>query len=514
MADGRVARAEAHLPLGTPRLLLGVILAGAALLRIGALTKPLYIDEIVTITVAMQPLGTMAGVMRQIDGSPVLYPLLLHVWMAISHSDAWLRLLSAIFGWLAVAVWGDVASRGFGWRAGLWTAAALAIAPIHIEYAQYVRSYSLFTLLVGIHVRLFMDWLDPELGYSRSRFVAFAITTAALFYTHYLSALLIVAEGVVALASWRRAWSRLFWWGASIALGFILFLPGVPLLRQTMAIDRVRNLERAEPPPMTQLIPHVVSELSVGQLSLGFTDARVRQITLGAAAIVFPGLWLLGTLGARGARAPAWWLLSAVAWIPLLIYVGSGRRLVAVRFFLPFAMAYLAVVGLGLAQLKRTVAIVAFALLGVICAVPLVHFYRDYSWSYDHRRVAEAIGQRLQPGDRMLFVHPFEAFYYRWYLGDRVPMEGLVFTALVDQPGYVMKPAAIQLVDAQPRIEAAARQATRLWVVGQSLRSFASDANEESRVLAWMDQTYRRVDDLGALTGDDPHIRVYAVGGR
>ena len=339
-----------------------------------------------------------------------------------------------------------------------------------------MRNYSLFTLLVGIHVRLFMDWLDPEVDYSRARFVALAIATAALFYTHYLSALLIVAEGVFALAYWRRTRSRVLGWGAAIVLGFVLFLPGVPLLRHTMAVDRSRNLDRAAPPPMAQLIPHVVSELSVGQQSLGFTDVRVRQITLGAAAIVFPGLWLLGTLGARGARAPAWWLLSAVAWIPLLIYVGSGRRLVAVRFFLPFAMAYLAVVGLGLARLRRTVAIAAFALLGVICAVPLVHFYRHYSWSYDHRRVAEAIGQRLQPGDRMLFVHPYEAFYYRWYLGDRVPMQGLVFTALVDQPGYVIKPAAIRLSEAQPRIEAAARQATRLWIVGQSMRSFASDA--------------------------------------
>jgi uncharacterized membrane protein len=514
MADGWVARSEARLPPGTPRLLLGLILAVAALLRLGALTKPFYIDEIVTITVAMQPLGTMPGVMRQIDGSPALYPLLLHVWMAISHSDAWLRLLSAIFGWLAVAVWGDVASRSFGWRAGLWTTAVLAIAPIHIEYAQYVRNYSLFTLLVGVHVRLLTDWLDPEVEYSRVRLVALAATTAALFYTHYLSALLIVAEGVVLLAYWRRARSRVFSWGAAIALGFVLFLPGVPLLQQTMAVDRSRNLDRPEPPPWTQLVPHVVSELSVGQQSLGFTDLRVRQITLGAAAIVFPGLWLLGTLGARGGRAPAWWLLSVVAWLPLLIYVGSGRRLVAVRFFLPFAMAYLAVVGLGLTRLRPRVAIAAFAVLAMICAVPLAHFYRDYSWSYDHRRVAEAIGQRLQPGDLMLFVHPYEAFYYRWYLGDRVPMQGLVFTALVDQPGYVMKPAAIRLSDAQPRIEAAARQATRLWVVGQSMRSFASDVNEESRVLAWMDQTYRRVDDLGGLTGDDPHILVYAVGGR
>src|ERR1017187_4458332 len=96
------ARSSAKLPAGAPRVFFAFTIALAAVLRVGALGKPLYIDEIVTLTVATQPLASMAGVMRQIDASPALFPLLLHFWLTISHADVWARLLPAIFGLLAV----------------------------------------------------------------------------------------------------------------------------------------------------------------------------------------------------------------------------------------------------------------------------------------------------------------------------------------------------------------------------------------------------------------------------
>jgi hypothetical protein len=48
-----------------------------------------------------------------------------------------------------------------------------------------------------------------------------------------------------------------------------------------------------------------------------------------------------------------------------------------------------------------------------------------------------------------------------------------------------------------------------VWIVGQSKKSFASDADAERHLLTWMDATYTRGADLSALTGGDPVVRQY-----
>lgn len=503
---------RAWVPPGAPRVWLAAIMIVATALRLAALDKPLYIDEIVTITMASQPLAAMAGAMRQIDASPVFFPLLLHAWMGVSQADAWVRLLPAIFGILAVPAVGLIACRAFGWRAGLAAAAVMAIAPAHVHYAQYVRSYSLFTLFVALHVLAVMEWTNPRVRLTLRRVAVLVLLTTALLYTHYLSLLLLPAEGLFVLGHVRKGPERVVAWTAAVVCALLLFLPGVPLLLHNMTFDRVRNASRPERAPLVRLVPDLVGELSVGQRIIGFDDPRIRRATLSAAAVLFPTLFAAGLVAGFRGRRDRTLLLLAVSLVPLAIYIGSGRRLVAVRFFLPFMAGYVAILGCGLASLRAPLArAAAGAALVLVCAVPLWHFFTDFEWSYDHRGVAQAIAAASQPGDIILVVHPYEALYYRWYLGDRMPAIGMVFTALEDQKEYVIKPPSVEFSRARARIAAAASTHPRMWVIGQSPRSFASDAKEQARVLAWMDATYERAADLGNLTGNDPIVRLYTV---
>jgi 4-amino-4-deoxy-L-arabinose transferase-like glycosyltransferase len=492
---------------------LAAILVLAAVLRMGALDKPLYVDEIVTITVASQPLGRMAEAMREIDASPALYPLLLHFWLGVSHTDVWVRALSAIFGMLAVPMVGLVAARAFGWRAGLAAAYIMALAPGHVHYAQYVRSYSLFTLLASAHVWLFIEWLDEQVPVTRRRAAAAVIVTTALFYTHYLSVLLFAGEGLVALWRVRDLRRRVLSWGSVGAVAGILFLPGIPLLLHNVRFDRVRNADRPNPPALHRLVPNVAADMIIGQQRLGFSDPSIRRATLGLAAAVFPTLWLIGLVRGVRARPDMVLVLCAVSVVPIAIYLISGRKLVAVRFFLPFAAGSIALLGYGLSSLSGKLRWIGVVAVAAICTVPLWHFYRSFSWSYDHREVARAIGEASRPGDVILVTHPYEAFYYRWYLGTRLPVRGLVFTPLDEQDSYVIKPEGVRFDRARARIVETAARHPRMWLVGQSPRSFASDAGEEAKVLAWMDQTFTRVIDLGVLTASDPVVRLYEVRG-
>ncbi len=512
-AEPAPAGNPARLPPGAPRYGFAALLILAAGLRSIGLAKPLYIDEIVTIRVAAEPLASMGDVMRQIDASPALYPLLLHAWMSVSQADAWVRLLSVICGVLAVAVVGAVAARAFGWRAGLAATAIMAIAPAHIHYAQYVRSYSLFTLLAACHVWLLLAWFDRALPRPplKTWFTVVAVSVA-LYYTHYLSLLLFAAEGLAALVLGMGRWRETMAWGGAVAVAGLLFLPGVPLLAENMKWDRLRNEERPERPAAGTLVPNLVAELSVGQQILGFDHPVPRRLTLGAAAIVFPALWVTGLIGGLRTRLTATIALTVLAWLPLAFYLVAGRRLVAVRFFLPFMAGYVAVLALGWVSLGRALRVLAGVALVLVCSVPLWRYYTEFTWSYDHRRVAEVLAARTQPGDVLLFVHPYEAFFYRWYLGGGLPMRGLVFTALEDQPGYVIKPPLLEFEPARARVERAAAEFSRLWVVGQSRRSFASDPVEQARLLAWMDTRFRALGDLDSVTGGDPEIRLYAAG--
>jgi uncharacterized membrane protein len=463
-------------------------------------------------TVASQPLAAMPQVMRLIDASPGLYPVLLHGWMHVSRADVWVRLLSAIFGWLAVVVIWRVGARSFGWRAGLAAAAVMAIAPGHVHYAQYVRNYSLFTLLLSVHLWLVLDWFARSGRPSRRRSAALATVTAALLYTHYLALLLLPAEGLYALWHWRAARSAVLGWAAAVALGALLFLPGVPLLQHNIAYDRMRNLDRPPRPPLVELVPTLAAELTVGQRSLGFEHPQVQRVTLIAAVLLVPGLALAGLANGIRNRQHAVLLLALVALLPVAVYIGSGRRLVAVRFFLPFMAGYVVLAGYGLSLLGRQARLLATVALAILCAVPLAHFYTRFAWSYDHRRVAEVIRSSAGGDEPLLVVHPFEAFFYRWYLGPTWPIRGLLFTPLEEQERYVIKPPPFDLDRARDRIVRIAQEHDRFWVVGQSPRSFRfDDPGAEVQLFAWLDAEYLRLTDLDAVTGGDPLIRAYGT---
>lgn len=499
----------------TRRTLL-VLLILAAALRVAALTKPFYVDEITTLTVASQPLASMGEVMRKIDASPALYPTVLHFWLNVSHADVWPRLLSAVFGVALVwAVFG-LGRAAFGDRAGLWAAFVVAIAPIHVEYAAYVRSYSLFTLLIVLQIWTFMRCLVPEMQDERQptrALVWFTIVTATAFYTHYLSLLILVPEGLYALWRLRDAARRVFMIGGAVVIAAALFVPGVPLLRHNIEFDAKRQLDRPAAPAVTTVVPDLFGELSLGRRDLGFASGAnpLRRASLTAGLVLFPALFLIGASAGWRRQRDATILLAACAILPILVYILSGRTLMATRFFLPFGAVFLVIVAHGLASLHPRLAASLAAVLALLCLIPIQHFVRHYNWSYDHRRVVSEMDSRWQPGDIILFVHPFETLHYQWYMGTGRPMMGLTFTPLTsEQTTYVIKPTPLDVETAKSRVLEAARTHERLWVVGQSERSFSSgDHAEERDLLAWMDGRFGQIDDLGAVTGGDPVVRLY-----
>ena len=124
-----------------------VLTAGTLLLRTGILHSGYWIDEAITVGIASHGVGEIPRLLR-LDGSPPLFYLLLHGWMAVAGTgEAATRALPLLFALLAVPVSWWAGSAVFGRRAGALAAAGAAGCPFLTYYAQETRMYSLVAVL-------------------------------------------------------------------------------------------------------------------------------------------------------------------------------------------------------------------------------------------------------------------------------------------------------------------------------------------------------------------------------
>jgi mannosyltransferase len=307
----------------------------AAILRLRALSAPYWIDEGISVGVAGHPLSAIPGVLRQ-DGSPPLYYLLLHVWMALFGSAP--SSTHALSAGLAIAcvpaAWWAVAP--FGAWAGLIAAGLMAFDPYIGLYADETRMYSLL-LLLGVLVC--GTFLRAFVLRRRVHVATFGLMLALALYAHAWGAFLVLAAGLAWVAlviagPHRRALVRdgvLAFGGAAL-----LFAPWVPTLlyqaahtgapwshRPTgrsleRAVTRIWSGQRAE----LLLLPAAAVGLALGALRSG----RSRRGLL--AMVVIAAMTLLGAFAYSHFGTPAWalrYLVVVLAPLALLVALGLGR---------------------------------------------------------------------------------------------------------------------------------------------------------------------------------------------
>ncbi len=312
------------------------LIAVAAVLRLRALSAPYWIDEGISVGISSHPLSAIPGALRQ-DGSPPLYYVLLHVWMALFGSaPRATHALSAGFAIACVpAAWWAVAPIG-AW-AGLVAGGLMALDPFVGLYADETRMYSLLALIAllvcGAFVRAFVLR-------RRAHLPGLAILLALTLYVHPWGAFLVAAAGLAWLAlivvgPSRRTLARdgvLAFGGAAL-----LFAPWVPtLLYQaahtgapwshrpagrslTRGLARVWSGRRAE----LVLLPAAAAGLAIGALRGG---RALRRAVLGMAVIAAGTLLTAFAYSRFG--TPAWalrYLVVVLAPLALLIALGLGR---------------------------------------------------------------------------------------------------------------------------------------------------------------------------------------------
>jgi mannosyltransferase len=199
----------------------------SVLCRTGDLDAGYWIDEGIAVGIASHPLADIPALLRA-DGSPPLYYLLLHGWLALAGGgEAAARSLSLLFAAATVPASWWAANAVAGRRAAVAAAAIAAGCPLLSYYAQEGRMYTLVALLSVVASAAFV------LAFVRGRrrhLVTLGAALVLLLYTHNWGVFLAAALAVAWLALWRagRAAGRD---GALLAAAIaLLYAPWVPSL--------------------------------------------------------------------------------------------------------------------------------------------------------------------------------------------------------------------------------------------------------------------------------------------
>jgi len=226
MSDARAERAG---------IALGIcgLVAVSLLLRTQHLGVGYWVDEGLSVGIADRPLLDIPGVMR-LDGSPPLYYMALHVWLALTGStgEATTHGLSLLFAVLTVPAAILVARSLFGSRAG-WIAGVLAaFNPFITQYAQETRMYALVILLGTVATGAYVAGLIHR---RRRMLPVFVLALTALLYTHNWALFFSAAMGLVwlgLLVLEPRAGRRALVRDGALSFGGVLLLyaPWMPTL--------------------------------------------------------------------------------------------------------------------------------------------------------------------------------------------------------------------------------------------------------------------------------------------
>lgn len=408
-------------------LALAAVLALALLFRLGAASVPrMNTDEGWTYYLCQNPVPEILGALERDRHPPGAY-LWTAAWLRLgSHEELPLRLPFALLACLGV---------GLTWRVGREITgdpeAALAGALFHAvsypawEHETWMRGQAALPALALASTGLLLA------GLRAGRWtwgVGYGLASAAMLYTHYLGALVLLAHaGALALWSRRLPWRSLGVALGGLALAAALLLPWLPSLLAQLQARAGRDLGQQGRPSLAWEVARGVWAQAAGldllpwlvegpQADPGPWAAWLQ----GAGWLVFGGLALLGW--ARLRARPGAQLLPLAALLPLaLILLGIAARfpeLSRPRYLAPWIPWLGLLLGAGVARAGR----IGWGVLGLLLGINAwaLAEYRGSPLlrSADWATPAAWVGQREGRIERVVafdsyVVHPFHYYYAR-----------------------------------------------------------------------------------------------------
>ncbi|MGB3402998.1 MAG: glycosyltransferase family 39 protein [Microcoleaceae cyanobacterium] len=393
--------------------LLIAIVVLAAVLRFYQLgTESIWIDEHFSIRDAENlKLGTRP-----------LYYLLLHLWMKLGSSDAWLRTLSIPFSLGCIVLTYLLSRRLLSTSVGLLAALMMSISPLFVGYGQEIRMYSLSTFfgiwgsLILANILLYPQNIRPL------RILGWMLVRLLGVMTTPLNILMLMPDTLLLFWRFRHNRKVMISFVVGLIMAGILWLPFAQVLQEA-APRFMGGWVMYQPKPDIVLIPAMLTGVTVfwplGDLpsltDLSFTlsgwgwDETVMLYYMaytGVAVFVLAIglLQLIRTSPRQNATQAEYWWIAAWGFLPTIVigvvsaFSGSIWRERYLIFAVPYFLILLAVGFLQLWQHYRKVAITVAMIYAIAVGGGLSHYYTTL-YHDDWRGISQLIRTNEQPGD-------------------------------------------------------------------------------------------------------------------
>jgi len=394
---------------GREWLIVGGVTAIAIALRLFGLDrKSVWFDEAITYFDAHVAWSDLLDAVRQ-DVHPPLVYVLYQLWPWVDAGDFWFRLPSAVLGAAAAPMAWLWARRIGSPSEALLTGLFVAVSPLLIDLAQDARMYGLLLLLTATSLWL----LDRLLQKPTWRdYLAYVAVCAAILYTHYFGAFILLAEGLAALLAY---FSRPHRHGGRVVLGCLVlaglaFVPWLPVLAQQ--VGSIRGDYWIETPSRSVLLGTFLA------FAAHTPPGEAWRLPL---QLAYAGQAVLLTLGVLHVMANA---KQRIAILLLVVPIGVALTLsvlmapiYAIRYVSPVALGFGFVMARGIDRRRPHVspafnAVVGFGPL-ILSLWPL---YADPGYARaDLRSAAHTIQAMRQPSDVILHLGAFTVAPFDYY---------------------------------------------------------------------------------------------------
>lgn len=384
---------------------LAIALVAIALRVWGLGRESLWLDEGFTWRLArLAPLDAIAA--SRGDVHPPLFVLLVGLLVRIfGDCETTLRALSVVASCASVLIAWRLARRAFGDEAAWGAAALVALSAFQVRYAQEARAYA----LLGALSLASADALVASVAGGRARArIAWAVSTAALLYTHASGAFVVLAEAV-ALAWWmRRSEGRTAARGLLVPAAAIVAacLPWVAVLREQ--VGRVSHsfwIARPAPFEVVRSLYEFAGSVQLmaflgllAAIGLARTWVRVNSPT--------PS-WSNSAPG--DSSAPARALVVSLAIVPMLVPFAvslAGPPVYLTRAALPASLALVILAAAGWAALRPRDRL-PVALLVLVASVPPLLAHHRNTYKEPWRDAMAWLEEQARPGDLVLVTAPW-----------------------------------------------------------------------------------------------------------
>ncbi|NJL56328.1 hypothetical protein HC928_15005 [bacterium] len=280
--------------------------------------------------------GTIAGLAKEEPQHPPFYYLLTRFWQqGLGTSKVAQRSLPVLFSLLAFPAIYWLCRELFDRPLVAWLTMILyGVSPVMLEFATFIRPYSLFLLETVVASSILLRSLRQE---TKLGWILYATTMAIAFYTHLLAGLVAIAHGIYVLISERFRFGtvvrRFLLSGMAVA---VIALPWFYVVWQNLQTAQRTTDWTKNASPFFDLVQLWLKYLNRGFLAWHFQYESIFAWTIIPLLVLIVWSFIFFCRNASFKTRTFILSLLGISFLPFLLtdLILGGVRSTAYRFFL------------------------------------------------------------------------------------------------------------------------------------------------------------------------------------